>query len=301
MDAYRNEEFNVFRALIPEAQASTLDGEKIPGITQIGDEIQFRNEGDPYGLAGVTEDWIFSPTIRDRGVIIPVTWEALFNDKTGQLAERCADVGKWGGLNREKAAIDCFVDENITSHRYNWRGTVISSYNDNTGTHTWDNKAASNGLVDWVQVDAAEQLFNNLTDPYTGEPILYDPKHLVVTKQKEQTARRLVSASEIRVLGAGYATSGTVTQAVQSNPYLNKYTVVTSRLLAARTATDTDWWLADIGKYAKCMVAEKASVVQAPSNNYDEFNRRIVSQHRFNERFAYVVVQPRASVKSTVA
>jgi hypothetical protein len=39
--------------------------------------------------------------------------------------------------------------------------------------------------------------------------------------------------------------------------------------------------------------------VQAPSNNQDEFHRRIVQQYRVNERGAYVVVQPRAAVKCT--
>jgi hypothetical protein len=298
LDGYQSEEL-VFSPLIPEAQASTLDGEKIPGITEVGDEAAFRDEGDPYALAGVGENWIFTPTIRDQGMILPATWEAFFNDKTGQLAERLNGAGKWMGVRREKAAIDCVVDENVTTHRYNWRGNVIASYNDNTGTHTWDNLAASNALVDWTDVDAAEQVLNAITDPFTGEPILIEPKHLIVTKQLEQTARRVLSATEIRVATPGYATSGNPTQTNQANPYLNKYEVKTSRLLASRMATDTSWFLIDAGKYAKCMIAEKFGVQQAPPNSHDEFTRRIVTQVRVNERFAYVVVEPRVGVKNT--
>jgi hypothetical protein len=302
LDAYMAEE-GVFTALIPEAQASTLDGEKIPGITEMGDELGVRKEGDPYPLAGVGEDWIFTPPIHDRGVIVPVTWEALFNDKTGLVAQRCQDVGKWAKIRREKMAIDCCVDENTTAHRYNWRGTVIASYGDNSGSHTWDNLAASNGLGggDWSKIDAAEQVFNGMTDPYTGEPILINPRHLTVTKQLEQVARRILSATEIRVATPGYATTNAPTQTNMPNPYANKYDLVTSRLLAARLATDTDWFLSDWSKYAKCMVAERMNVLPAPTNNHDEFHRRIVQQYRVNERVAYVVVQPRASVKSTVA
>ena len=298
LDAYVNEE-SVFSNLIPEAPASTLDGEKIPGITQIGDEIQERAEGMAYAIAGVGEDWIFTPPIPDRGVEVALTWEAQFNDKTGQLAERCADVGKWMKIHREKKAIDCVIDENTVSHRYNWRGTVIASYNDNTGTHTWDNLAGSNGaLVDWVDIDAMEQVFNAITDPFTGEPTLWDPKHLVVTKQNEQIARRILSATEIR---SGDITTGAGTQMLTGNFYVNKYQLVTSRLLASRLATDTDYFLGDIGKYAKCMMAEKMSVVQAPPNSHEEFHRRIIQQWRVNERFAYVVVQPRAMVHATVS
>jgi hypothetical protein len=301
MDAYTAEE-SVFRDLIPEAPASTLDGEKIPGVTEIGDEIAVRKEGDPYALAGPGEDWIFTPPIVDRGVIIPLTWEALFNDKTGQVSTRCGDVGKWGGISREKAAIDCCIDENRTDHRYNWKGFGrIASYGDNSGFHTWDNLAATNTITDHKNIDTAEQVFNALIDPTTGEPILFDPIHLTCAKQNEQTARRILSSSEIRVTSPGYATAGNPTQTVVKNPYQNKYELKTSRLLGSRMNTKTDWYISDWTRYAKCMVAEKANVVQAPANNKDEFERRIVNQWRFNERYNYVVVQPRASVKNTVS
>lgn len=298
LEPYRAEE-NVFSRLIPEVQTSFLDGEKIAGITEIGDELAVRDEAFPYALAGVGEDWIFTAALKDRGMIVPVTWEAVFSDRTGQLLQRCADVGKWAGVNREKRAIDCLIDENVTAHRYNWRGTVIASYGDNSGTHTWDNLAASNALVDWTDLDNAEQVFNAMTDPYTGEPIQIEPRHLVVTKQLEQTARRVINATEIRVATPGYATSGNPTQTVMDNPYRNKYEVLSSRLLAARLGTDTSWFLADVTAYAKYMVAEAMNVTQAPSNSHDEFHRRIVAQYRVNERGAYTVVQPRASTKST--
>jgi hypothetical protein len=298
LDAYQLPEF-VFTKLIPEAQASTLDGEKIPGITEIGDELAVRKETDPYALAGVGENWIFTPQIPDRGMEVPVTWEALFQDKTGRLAERCADVGKWAGQNVEKRAIDCVIDENTTAHQYNWRGTVIASYNDNTGSHTWDNLQASNAITDWTSLNAAEQLFNQLVDPFTGEPISVEPRHLVVTKQNEQTARRVVSATEIRVITPGYATSGAPTQTNMPNPYNNKYEVVTSKLLYARVATKTNWYLGDVSKYAKRMVAEKMRVLPLPPNNPDEIRRRIVQSYVVNERSAFVVVEPRAVVKNT--
>lgn len=297
LDAYEVEDF-VFTRLIPEVSTAFLDGEKIAGITSIGDEVAVRPEGEPYALAGVTEDWIFTPPVKDRGMIVPVTWEAVFADRTNVLLDRCRDVGTWSGVNREKRAIDCVIDENVTTHRYNWRGTVIASYGDNSGTHSWDNLAADTPLVDWGSIDLAEQVFNAITDPYTSEPTLWDPRHLVVTKQKEQIARRIVSATEIRVVTPGYATTTNPTQTLRSNPYANKYEIVTSRLLASRQATDTHWWIGDVSKYAKYMQAERMAVMQAPTNSEQEFNRRIVQQFRVNERGAYVVVQPRAMVKT---
>lgn len=301
LEKYEAEEF-VFTKLIPEEQVAngTLEGEKIAGLTEIGDEVAVRNEAQPYALAGVGENWIYAPGVKDRGVIVPVTWEAVFADRTGRLLEYCGDVGKWSGQNREKRAIDCVVDENTTAHRYNWRTAgAIASYGDNSGTHSWDNLAASNALVDWTDLDAAEQVFNGLVDPFTGEPIAVEPRHLIVTKQLEKTALRILNATEIRVATPGYATSGNPTQTNVANPYAGKFEVVSTRLLASRMATDTSWFLGDVTKYARYRVAEKMSVVPAPSGNMDEFTRRIVQQYRVNERGAYYVREPRAAVKST--
>lgn len=298
MDAYEMEE-GVFSKLIPEEQAATLDGQKIPGITRIGDEIGVRGETDPYPLAGVGEDWVQTPAILDRGLIVPITWEAVFNDKTGQLTQMASDVGSSYRINEEKRAIDCVIDENSIRHRYNWRGTVIASYGDNSGSHTWDNLLASNGLVDWTDVDAALQNFNALTDPYTGEPVPYNPVHLVATLGLQQTAMRIMNATDISFHVGGYATSGNLSQTNYANPYRGMFQLVTSRLLASRLATDTDWFLGDITKYAKAMVAEPMNVAQAPADHPDNFHRRIVAQYRVNGRKEFVVVQPRAMMKNT--
>lgn len=302
LEGFDYEDFK-FTKLIPERPTQFLDGEKIPGITNIGDEAQVRKEADPYELAGVGEDWIFTPAIKDRGLIVPVTWEAVFADRTGLLLDRCNKVGEAMGLNLEKRCIDAVVDLNVTTHRYNWRGTVIQTFNDNTGSHTWDNLAATNGLTDWTNVDTAEQLFTSLTDPYTGEPINVEPKHLIVTRSKLRTAERIIHATEVRDTSPGYATSGVPTQAVRENPYRNAYEIVWSKLLGARISTgsgnQTDWFIGDIGKAVNRMVAEKLNVVSAPANNEAEFRRRIVAQYRANERSQPAVVQPRALVKCT--
>src|SRR5262249_42568993 len=152
----------VFTKLIPEVPVSyTLEMVKVAGITQIGDEVLERKEHDPYTIAGVGEDWIFAQAVKDRGMIVPLSWEAVFNtERVGlPLQDRAKDVGYWSGYNREVRAIDCAIDENRTDHRYNWRGVIISSYNDNTGTHSWDNLAGTNGLVDWTNMNTAEQVF----------------------------------------------------------------------------------------------------------------------------------------------
>lgn len=298
---YNSEEF-VFAKLIPEDKALILDGEKMAGITEMGDISAVRKEGDPYEEAGVGEDWIFTPPVLDYGRIVSVTWEAVFNDRTGRVMDKAGNVGYWIGYGEEVKAIDAVVDENTTAHRYNWRTFgQIATYNDNTGTHTWDNKTASNGLVDWTSLNAAEQTMNGIVNPYTGTPILVEPSDLIVTKQNEQTATRIISASEIRVATPGFATSGNPTQTTQKNPYLNKYTVRTSRLLAQRMATKTDWFIGSIADALLRKVAEPLNAVREPSNSKDDFERRVVARFRANKRYAHVVREPRLLHKSTVA
>lgn len=300
MDPLPGEEDFPFSRIIPETgPVMTLQEEKIPGLTRMGDVIQPRYEADPYALAGFGEDWIFRPQLLDRGVIIPITWEAFFEDKTGQIQARAQEVGYWGRVNREKRAIDAVIDENTTAHRYKWRGTTIASYGDNSGTHSWDNLQATNALVDWTDIDNAKQTFNALVDPYTGEPLNVTPRHLVATMGLEQTALRILSATEIRVATPGYATSANPTQTIRDNPYRNTLQLVSSRLLAARQATDTDWYVGDLTAYARYFWAERPDVTQAPPDHPDNYHRRIVQQYRFNERGEYCVVNPRAMVKNT--
>lgn len=301
---YDDEDF-VFSKLIPE-RPSKYTHEKIAGITRIGGEVLKVREGEPFPIAGVGQTWIHGPETEKRGLIIPVTREAIFFDRTGDLLERCGEVGYWVGQEKEERAIDCVIDENGTAisaaqggHRYHWRNTSIATYGDDSGTHTWDNLAASNGLVDWTDVDAAEQLLNQMTDPDTGKPIVINAKHLVCTKQNEKTALRIRNATEVTVVTPGFATTGNPNKTAAANPYAGAFEVVTSRLLAARMATDTTWYFGDVTKMAFYAVNFPFQTTQAPSNSHDEFHRDIVSQWRADERGNFGSRDPRFVVKST--
>jgi hypothetical protein len=304
MEAYAIEDF-VFSKLIPEVKSEFINQEKVAGISHIGDEATVRPEGMPYGLAGVTEDWTMLPVAKDRGMIVPITFEAIFSDRTGQLLDQCRKVGEWLGVNKEKRIIDAVIDENggavsaPEGHRYNRRGNFMATYGNNSGTHDFDNLEASNALVDWTDLNAAEQLLNGMTDPNTGEPMTAEAKHLIVTKQLEPTARHIIFADQIALTTPGFATSGNPNQTWVDNQWRSKYTVISSRLLAARLATDTDWFLGDLTKAFRYKVIEPLTVVQAPPNVEDEFKRRIVMQFRANEFGAAATVEPRLMIKST--
>lgn len=283
-----------FTSLIP-TQTTQFSGEKIPGISNLGDLAEVVPENEDYPLMGLGEDYIETPETKKRGFIVPVTKEAIFFDRTGMVLQKAREVGKSLQLNKEKRAIDCLIDENTTAHRYKWRGTSYASYQT---TSPWDNITASNGLVDWTDIDAAEQTFNGIVDPNTGEPVVVEANTIIVTKQNEQVANRIVNATEIVVHVGGYATTGNLSDTRTSNPYASKFRVITSRLLAARAATDTDWWLGDPGKYAKYMENWPITVTEAPAGNADDFNKDIVAKFKCSERGQYAVVEPRVMVEN---
>ena len=279
----------VISQLIPVQTGAEINGERIAGVSQIGDQAEVVDESMPYPMVGVSEDWIDSPATQKQGLICGVTREAVYADKTGQLMQRCRDVGYALGLTYEKAAIDCVIDENTTRHRYRWRNTSFATFQ---ATTPWIN-TQTNALVDWTDIDNANQLFNAILDPMTGEPVLLKPDTLICTQQLEMTAKRIRNATEITVVTTGFATTGNPTETRVANPMQGAFEVVTSPLIAARLATDTSWFYGDPRKAFVFMECWPLSVEQAPTTSEDNFKRDIVSQYRADRRGAYFVREPR--------
>lgn len=296
LEGYQQEAF-VVTSLIPTV-STMLSGEKMPGITGIGDQATVVAEGQSFPLAGVGEDYVETPQTLKRGLIVPVTKEAVFFDRTGQLLQRASAVGEAVGIAKEKRAINCLIDQNSTAHRYKWRGTTYATYQTSS---PWINKKTSNGLVDWTNIDAAEQLLANMTDPNTGEPIAVKADTIVVTPQKYQAAVMALRANGVTINQGGYATSGTLMATATVNPvgggpYSGTYKIVSSRFIPPQLATDTDWFLCNPARAFACMENWPIQVKMAPPNSEQEFNNDIVYRYRADERSAYATIEPRLAV-----
>lgn len=289
-------EANVFQTLIP-TQSTPFSGEKIAGIANLGDQAQVVEEGREYPLVGTSEDYIETPATVKRGFIVPVTKEAIFFDRTGMVLEKSSGVGASLRLNKEKRAIDCMIDENTTAHRYKWKGTTYASYQTSS---PWDNVTASNALENWTDIDAANQTLNGITDPNTGEPVVVEGDTLICAKQLETTAGYIRDSTGVSIHVGGYNASTTVHEQTAPNP-VSGFSVVSTRLLAARLGTDTSWFYGNPRAYAKYMENWPITVVEAPAGNQDDFNRDIVAKFKASERGQYAVVQPRVMTKCTVA
>lgn len=299
MEGWKAEAF-VFSAIVPDIQTQ-FNGEIIPGISRLGDEAEIVDELAPYPLAAVSEDYIQTPMTIKRGTIVALSKEAVFFDRTGILLRNAGEVGEALGLNKEKRLIDAFIDLNTTSYRLKWKGTSYGTYQSST---PWINLKTANPLTDWSQVNLAEQVLAQILDPWTNEPIMNEPKDLVVTRVNLYQAKRIVHATEIDVATPGYAVTGNPTRTKQANPIAN-YRIVSSQLLSKRisagSGVDTSWWLGDIAKQMNYMQNWPLTVTQGPANSEVEFTHDIVMRWKVSERGTPAVVEPRVTVQNNAS
>lgn len=293
MDAYAQEAFVVSKLV--ETIPTRLDGEKIPGVTGIADRDSAIAPGMPFPSLGFGEDYIETPSTTKHGFIVPVTKEAIFFDRTHLVLSRAAEVGEVLGLNKEKRLLDLVLG--ITNN-YRWRGIAYDTYQ---AAAPWINVKTGNELIDWTDVDAAEQLFADILDPNTGEPVLVGANTVLVMPAYRHAAQRVFSAAEIRYTGAGAQT-----MTVAANP-LSNYELADSRLAYRRivasgvTAEDAKkwWFVGDFRKAFAYMENWPITVTQSPQNSEADFNSDILVRFKASERGAAAVINPRYVVKCT--
>jgi hypothetical protein len=293
LEAYAQEAFVASRLVrtIP----TRLDGEKIPGATRVTDAVDEVGPGMPYPHLGFGEDYIETPSTAKRGFIVPVTREAIFFDRTHLVLARAAEVGEVLGLNKEKRLLDLIAG---VTNNYKHNGAAYNTYNTSS---PWKNELSSNELVDWTNVDAAEQLFADILDPATGEPVLVRGTTVLVMPAYRHAALRVFNAAEIT-----YAESGAATATTAANP-LGDYRVYESRLAYRRivasgvaAADAKKWWfIGDFRKAFAYMENWPITVTQAPVGSEADFNNDVVLRFKASERGAAAVLNPRYIVKCT--
>jgi len=299
LEAYNQEAFVLSRMV--ETIPTRLDGERIPGIGRVNDEVSEVRPGMPYPSLGFAEDYIDTPQTTKRGFIVPVTKEAVFFDRTHLILQRAAEVGEVLGLNKEKRLLDLLIG---AVNNYTWKGAAYHTYSNAGGgvppDGNWINQMTEE-LIDWTDVDAAEQLFADILDPNTGEPVLIQATTVLVMPAYRHAAHRIFNAAEIK-----YTNGATTT--VAANP-LGNYTVVESRLAyrrllaAGHAAADAKkwWFIGDFRKAFAYMENWPITVTQSPAGGEAEFSQDIVVRFKASERGAAAVINPRYVVKSTGA
>ena len=293
LEAYEQEAFVASRLV--DTIPTRLDGEKIPGVSRISDQVDEVGPGMPFPSLGFDEDYIETPSTTKRGFIIPVTKEAIFFDRTNLILTRASEVGEVLGLNKEKRLLDLIVG---VANNYKHRGVEYDTYQ---ASDPWVNVLTGNELVDWTNVDAAEQLLADILDPSTGEPVLLQGTTALVMPAYRHAAHRTFNAAEIT-----YAPSGGLSTTIAANP-LGNYRVEESRLAYRRVIASGEvaddakkwWFLGDFKRAFAYMENWPITVTQAPIGSEADFSNDIVLRFKASERGAAAVINPRYVVKCT--
>ncbi|MCC6419938.1 MAG: hypothetical protein IT429_17015 [Gemmataceae bacterium] len=286
-----------------------LDGEKIPGIGRITGEGETIHPGKEYPEIGFGEQYWETPSTTKHGMIVSLTKETIFFDRTALVLKRAGEVGERLRMNKEKRQLACFAGlsvkvsptETFNGNNHVWKGVSYNTYQ-TASNAIGINAKASTELVDWSDVQEAEQLFVDLLDPDTGNPVLVNPTTMVVTPRKFRTAKRILSATEVRH-GDHDAANAIVT--IGGNPVASAYEVLTSPILyqLLLTAGETPanarnyWWLGEPQKAFWYMENWPLTVVQAPVNSEKEFSQDIVQRWKASERGVPWCADPRYNAK----
>jgi len=277
-----------------------FNGERVPGIGMLSDDVQVVGENEEYPRAGTPEEFVDTPETTKRGLIVELTKEAIFFDRTNDLVAQASAVGDVLSVNKEKRILDTIFGITTTYRR---NGTAAqATYGDTHTNGDFDNLVASNALVDYNNVDTALQAFDLMTDPNTGEPIVISSIDMVVPRALLMTAARVLEATGIeqgaidantpRTMGPNPLNSQTVTRRHSFNIWESPY-------VKNRTGSNSTWFLGDFKKAFRYMENWPITVVQAPANSEAEFNRDVVSAYKASERGTGAVYEPRFVIKCT--
>lgn len=298
LQAWNNPE--MLHPMLMDDVDTPFDGEKIPGISNLGDVTKVVKEGDPYPNAGIGEEWIETPAMFKRGIIVPVTKEAAFFDRTGQVLQQARDVTQAMLISKEKRCLDVALGI-VDVYRRNG-GAAQATYGTTHTNGDFSNLKTSNALVDWTNVEAAELMFDDITDPNTGEPVVVDKTamQIVVPTAKRYTAGRILNATEvISREDRGGSTAAQTVETRGGNPLNSKYPILSNAYVKSRTGSSTTWFLGDFKGAFEYRQNWGMTAVTAPAGNHDEFHNDIIQQTKISERGTPVCREPRKVLKVT--
>jgi hypothetical protein len=273
---------------IPAGQ--NLSSELIPWLSDISPSPDVVQPGMPYSQTQFSGNYVRIPAIEKVGRICAITAEMIYSDKTSQALSSAESVGTYCGLVREERILNTVLG--LTgSYVY---GTAVGAESTlNTYSTTaqagmtfgFVNKVASYALSNWSSINTLEQLFYNMKDPNTGKPIqVFEPgaMSILVMPFQKYTASRILNPQTVTKNGP-FATSGDVEQLESPNPLDTNYKILTSAnarnlLVTSGVSAGTADKYVFLGNFKKAFVwreAKPLEVVQAPANNWAEFNQDI--------------------------
>lgn len=295
-----------------------LNGQKVIGVTRIGDLAEKRGIGLPHKRAQFAERFVTTPETRENALAVDVYKETVFFDLTGQVLDESGAVGEAIGYRRELEQTDTFLQVgSYQSFKYMDVGSLSlysTSVSPPAGFATagvalsswYLNDITSNELLDWTNINAALMYYKRLNDPHTGKRILQEPTFMLVNIGKEVLANLIVNATSTETRQAGGNTQATAPQLnifSSGGPAIKQRFEILSSPLVEQRLTDSDggnlsidnankyWWLGS-PEWGYYMQNWPLTVTQAPPNQYEMLDKGIAATYFANERGIPAIIRP---------
>jgi hypothetical protein len=282
--------------LVTNTPTEFLNGERIPGVGRIGDKAEKVEEGMPYPMVALNEEWTDTkPTVK-HGFQIGVTREMIIADRTGLVTSVATEGGRWAGVLKEKEVVD-----NATGqiNNYNRNGVSLNTFltsgayiNSQTGN------ALDTSANEWRAIEKADLLFDAMTDPNTGEPIgIPQNPQLLVPSALLKTAERIVHATSVQTVDMR-ANAGTIRTEGPNPLGTRRPQILSNQYVKARTGSATQWFYGDFKRAMKYMSVWEIETVTAASNSEPEFVSDIWARHKVSYRGVCQMFEPRFLCKN---
>lgn len=219
-------------------------------------------EGTPYQDTSIGEKYVSIDSSK-YGRVISITEETVMFDQTGQILQRCQDIGEKAALYQEKMIVEGVIDKNTTV--YKPKGVATAFYQHASTPY---NSFHSNGLAE-MALASMKDLMDQQTDS-NGDPILINKANLVllVPAEVEIAAYKLMNSAQ--VIGSDYN---------DPNYFKGRY-----RILSSPYLTDsTDFYLGEFKKDFWWMEVYPLQTLRHDEPSEANWSRDIIAQ--FKVRF----------------
>jgi hypothetical protein len=288
IDAYNQTDGFIGDQLV-SVESSSAKNEKIAGFTALQGPKEVA-EGMPYEEASFGDKYVTTVESK-KGRILSITEEAVHFDQTGELLRRAAMIGEATRLEREKTIVrgcaDADFDASAGKGVYRPSGVLEALYPTNGSNRNYVGVGnttsgapfdAAVALEDWTDIDFirryhATQVKDDRHAPEAGEPIIWMPKILLVPKNKELTALRIVTATTVTTLTA----SGNQ-QTEFRNPLGGVFAVLSSPFLDGVSADD--WYLGDFRRQFIWKEIWPVQVFRQTRDGDADFDRDVIARYK---------------------
>ena len=332
LKGYQQEEF-VITKQIP-TKPTPFEAEKIPGVTppkDPGKNVLRVAEGEQFRTVGFSEEYIQTQLTIKEGIIIPVTREAIFFDRTGMVTEQAGKVGELLGLSLEKEAIATLIGSPVANmgvpfvekRQFDSAPVTLDPYQSVDGTNNtygqqvtqypnrpypFYNDVPANPFVDYTSVRTCEQYFARTQDPNTGEPIIIKDAKIIMCQTRWSDYMQVMQAPNIyKISQGGLDTSGgllTLSPGVQkqmitAEPVFSRQLdwQMQAQLGVTQAEAEQIWFYGDPGNAISYGENWPITTVQAPKDSEAEFGQDIILRWKASRRGRFRWDEPRRMLR----